>query len=104
MSKDNKSEKTTYKSVDERLAQFERDLNRFDAAMKGKKDKIRSDMDELEDEFEDFMEDLGLDMDDMKKQFDEEMNHLKKEIEFTGQALKKSFRMFQDEFKTRKSG
>jgi len=98
-------EKTTHKTVDEKIAGFERELNRFDRVMEAQKDKIKADVDELEDSFDDFMggcmNDLGLDMDKMKAQFEREMESLKGELDFSTKALKSSFDHLMGQYKGR---
>jgi len=77
--------------------------------MDAQKDKIKSDVEDLEHSFDDFitnsMDDLmeccGLDMDKMKAQFEAEMASLKKELEFSTRAVKRSFDHLMDQFKDR---
>ena len=93
--------KKSEKTIDEKIAGFERELNRFDRVMEAQKDKIKADVEDLEHSFDDFMDDLGLDVDKMRDQFDKEMENFKKEVEFSTKALKSSFDHFMEFYKDR---
>jgi len=89
------------KSIDERLAEFERELNRIDALLEDQKETAKSSMKDFETDFGRFMDDLGVDYDGMKENMTGEMDRISQEMEFTGKAIKRSFEHLKNQFKDR---
>ncbi len=90
------------KSVDERLAEFEKELNRIDRLLEDQKETVKSNMKEFESDFGRFMDDMGFDYQGIKENLTDEMDRLGAELEFTGKAIKRSFEHLKRQFKDRK--
>lgn len=95
------NDKPKPKSVDERMAAFERELKRIDRMMDENSKDVRKDFDRLEDSFKDLLEEHDIDLEDVKKNAAREFERLKKEIEFSASALKSAVEHFRSQYKKR---
>ena len=97
-----KKDRLEGKSVDERLAEFEKELNRIDRLLEDQKETVKSNMKEFESDFGRFMDDMGVVYAGIKENLTDEMDRLGQELEFTGKAIKRSFEHLKRQFKDRK--